>query len=649
MVSVMAVPAYAATDSNSLAASIIQEVGGILSYLVTNIGSASTLTADALANVLTSLQNALSQLSNAIGGNSSSTGRGNGGGNGSVPPNHGGTVGESQDHILVKFKDTVGQTKRDQVLAAHGLSVKGQISDIGVQIIGISASDTPEEVIDRLHAQESASVLFAEPDSIASITATPNDPQYPNQWHLPQISAPAGWDVTTGAPGVIIAVIDTGIDTTHPDFAGKLVSGYNFVAQTTDVTDLNGHGTQTAGTAAADTNNGVGVAGVDWQSQIMPLVACDSGGNCQYSAIESAITYAADHGAKVISISIGGTSDSSALQSAINYAWNKGLVIVAASGNGGTNMLYYPGGDQNVVGVGATCDTLNTLCGFSNYGTGLDVVAPGGNIFTTAAGGGYTYDSGTSFSTPIVSGVAALLFAKNPSLSNSQVVSLLESGADPLPAGSTGWNQSFGYGMVDVAKSLAATGQTNQDTIPPSAPANLNGSAASATQANIGWSASTDNVGVMGYYVYRNGAKIATTQSASYTDNSVAGGTSYSYYVTAYDAAGNVSGQSNTITVTTPVAVVTVSVTSYQVTNKTANTATVTWTTNIPSTGMLAYGTSKTNLSLTIPDTSIGTSHTVTLTGLTRFTTYYYQVRAVSQDATSNASSPVTNFKTARK
>lgn len=543
----------------------------------------------------------------------------------------------AQDHILVKFKNSVGQARRAEVLAKHGFSEKFEIKDIGVKLVDIPDSVTPEEAVQNLQAQDAGNIDFAEVDGNVVVQVVPNDPNYSSQWYLPKISAPGGWDISNGMPNVIVAMIDSGLNPSDPEFSPKLVPGWNFVSGNSTIVDNNGHGSATTLAAAAATNNNYNAAGVAWNNQIMPLVVCDSSGSCSWSKVASAITWAADHGAKVINMSLGGTSDSSAMQSAVNYAWSKGLVIVAAACNYATSNPCYPAAEQNVVAVSAT-DSNNNLASFSNYGSYIDVAAPGVSI------NGW---SGTSFSSPIAAGVAALIFSANPALTNSQVVSLMESNADDL--GTAGWDQYFGYGLVDVAKALAAAGQVAIDATPPSVPTNLTASAISSSQVSLSWSVSTDNVGVAGYQVFRNGSKIATVSNSPYADNSVAGSTTYSYQIYAVDTSGNVSAGSNTATATTPAAVVKLSITTSQVSGKTATSAIIKWTTNIPSTGSIRYGTSKTALNSTLSDSTVGTSHSVTLTGLSKFTTYYYQIAGVSQDGSSSAASSVSSFKTARK
>lgn len=236
-----------------------------------------------------------------------------------------------------------------------------------------------------------------------------------------------------------------------------------------------------------------------------------------------------------------------------------------------------------------------------------------------------------------------LIFSVNPNFTPDQAQNFLFNSAVNL--GAPGWDQYFGWGKVDAGAAVAlALGGGGGDTTPPSAPTNLTATALESTKVNLSWTASTDDVGVTGYRIYRDSVQIGTSPSNSYTDTTVSANTTYSYYVKAYDAAGNISSPSNTATVTTPAP--TVTITGYSVTAKTTTTATISWTTNIPSTGLVSYGKSSANLNLSITDSTLGTTHTVTLTNLTKNTKYYYKITAASGDGLTTASSPVSNFRT---
>ncbi|HEY1338209.1 MAG TPA: malectin domain-containing carbohydrate-binding protein, partial [Bryobacteraceae bacterium] len=250
-----------------------------------------------------------------------------------------------------------------------------------------------------------------------------------------------------------VAVIDTGVDKTHPDLAGRVIAGWNFVNNSSNTSDTTGHGTAVARTIGAVTNNGFGVAGGAWQNPIMPLVAVDANDYASYSNIIAAIQYAVDHGAKVINASLGGTTPSSAMQSAVDYAWNHNAIVIAAALNNSSTTPVYPAACSHAVAVSAT-DENDALASFSDFGNWITIAAPGNNILTTSKGGGYQYWWGTSLATPVVASVAALALAANPSMSSQTLLTLLEQNADDL--GPSGYDSSFGYGRVNAYRTVAA-------------------------------------------------------------------------------------------------------------------------------------------------------------------------------------------------
>ncbi|MFZ3062515.1 MAG: S8 family peptidase, partial [Actinomycetota bacterium] len=301
---------------------------------------------------------------------------------------------------------------------------------------------------------------YAEPNYQLKAFATPNDTYFPQQWALTKIQAPVAWDKTTGSSSVTIAILDTGVDLSHPDLAAKIVPGYNFAYGTSNPSDDNGHGTHVAGIAAAVTNNGSGVAGVSWGSKIMPVKVLDSFGSGDDFAIQQAIVWAADNGAKVINMSLGGPGYLQSTQDAVNYAYGKGVVLVAAAGNSGVSTPYYPAAYNHVISVSATGNS-DIITSYSNYGSWIDVAAPGGGsvgtdgiISTFWDSGSHVYASGTgtSMAAPHVSGLAALLRAYSPTLTNDQVEQQIESMADDL--GSPGKDNYYGYGRINALKAL---------------------------------------------------------------------------------------------------------------------------------------------------------------------------------------------------
>jgi subtilisin family serine protease len=284
----------------------------------------------------------------------------------------------------------------------------------------------------------------------------PDDPAYPQSWHLPAISAPDAWDLTTGSPGIVIAVLDSGVDPSHPDLVSKLVPGQNFYDGNADTSDVFGHGTKVAGAAAAATGNGLGVASIGWQASIMPIRVTRSDGWASAWAIAQGLTYAVDQGARVMNLSFGGVGGSSIVVNAAEYAAAHGGIVVVSSGNCGC-VESIPQ-SAALLTVGAT-DQTDALTSVSSRGDHVDLTAPGVAIQTTSRGGGYSSGSGTSFTAPIVSGLVALMLAANPGLTALEVEDLLASTA--LDLGSPGWDPSFGHGRVDAYEAvLAAAGGT---------------------------------------------------------------------------------------------------------------------------------------------------------------------------------------------
>ena len=300
-------------------------------------------------------------------------------------------------------------------------------------------------------------VEYAEPNYTYRIARAPNDPSYLDgtQWSLNKISMPAAWDITTGSSSVVVAVLDTGVRSNHPDLQGKLVTGYNYAYNNADTNDDEGHGTHVAGIIAANSNNGIGISGIAWGSRIMPVKVLNSDGGGNSLALANGIRFAADNGARIINTSLGSAEGSRYVSDAVSYALGKGVIFIASSGNDGNNTPNYPAALPGVISVGAS--TANDgVAFFSSYGTSVSVVAPGIAIYSlsTASDGDYSSESGTSFSSPIVAGVAALMLAVNPNLTAVQVRNILEGTADDLvPAGR---DDKSGFGRINAYRALTA-------------------------------------------------------------------------------------------------------------------------------------------------------------------------------------------------
>ena len=342
----------------------------------------------------------------------------------------------------------------------------------GMQLVSVDPGQ-PVAVAERT-LESDPDVLYAEPNAIREASLVPNDPYFPQLWALlntgqsirnvagtPDADADVAeaWDAhVTGS--TIVAVIDTGVDSTHPDLAPNLLPGHDYVDGDDDPADLNGHGTHVAGTIAADRGNGIGVAGIaDNAAKVMPIRVLDGTGAGAVSNVIQAYSYAFQHGAKVVNLSLGSTDSSRAEHDAI--AAFPTMLFVAAAGNGGADGV----GDNNdalgtypcayllpnVLCVAAS-DNRDQLAPFSNYGTtSVDLAAPGVSIASTWPGGGYSWSSGTSMATPHVSGAAALLWSAAPGSLPTDISSAIMAGVDAAPAFA---GRTVSGGRLNVLRSL---------------------------------------------------------------------------------------------------------------------------------------------------------------------------------------------------
>ncbi|MGQ9792145.1 MAG: S8 family peptidase, partial [Anaerolineae bacterium] len=363
--------------------------------------------------------------------------------------------------VLVKFKPSLGVAAAHDRLAQQGLRASGVIP--GLDVFKVEVTPGKElETIAQLRAR--ADVLYAELDYRVYAMDTPNDQYWNQQWGLPKIQAPKAWDIlsTTGGANIIIAIVDSGIDLDHPDFAcpNKLLDGHDFVNNDNDPQDDYGHGTHVAGIAAACSNNGIGVAGVAWAARLLPVKVLNSSGQGSYSGLAQGISYAVDQGAQIINLSLGGVNDSDTMRTGIQYAVERGRLVVAAAGNcaaggngcgGQVNPVMYPAAYDEVMAVAAS-DSDDNRASFSEYRPYVDVAAPGVNIYSTLWDDTYGSLSGTSMATAFVSGLAALLWSADGSLSAAQVRALIESNVDDL--GTPGKDIYFGYGRINAWRAL---------------------------------------------------------------------------------------------------------------------------------------------------------------------------------------------------
>jgi subtilisin family serine protease len=293
-------------------------------------------------------------------------------------------------------------------------------------------------------------------------SGAPDDLYFGDQPDLSAIAVPPAWLRSTGAQEIVVAVLDTGIDATHPEFTGRLVPGFDAltgVADTADdfgpTTDDEGHGTHVSGTIAATANNAQGIAGIAPGVSIMPVKILDATGSGDFKGMVAGMNWAIGHGARIITMSLGGTLEAAAvgkLQPTFDAAYAAGAVVVAASGNDGTTMDQYPCNFAHVICVGSTTRDGSVVSTFSTRTSALALVAPGEGILSTLPRDRYGFGTGTSMATPHVTGAVALLRSIDPAISVDQVFADLTQTARPLVAG--GRNADSGYGLLQVGPAL---------------------------------------------------------------------------------------------------------------------------------------------------------------------------------------------------
>ena len=379
-----------------------------------------------------------------------------------------GSTGYAPDEVVVSLKPgaDAAATARSVGARAHRQTL------MGVWIFKVPTGQV-QQVVNAL--SRNPKVEFAEPNGLVTTFQDPNDP-YDNttcynsskdgcvkQWAWGKIQAYQAWDVTTGSSRVRVAVVDTGIDNSHPDLPA-VVAQYNFVNHSSNAEDDNGHGTHVAGTIGALTNNGIGVAGLNWHVSLMAAKVLDAQGSGFYADVADGIKWAADNGARVINLSLGGSLPSRTLQNAVDYAWNKGVVLTCAAGNSGTGAQSYPAAYPNCIAVAAT-DEYDLKASFSNYGASwVDVAAPGVNILSTLPNSpvyltthyGYRKNGdsldGTSMAAPHVAGLAGLIWSTGKCRTASCVRSRIESNTDPISGTGTYWSK----GRINALKAVTA-------------------------------------------------------------------------------------------------------------------------------------------------------------------------------------------------
>jgi thermitase len=445
----------------------------------------------------------------------------------------------ARGRILVMPRAGLSEAEFAKALAPHGGKGK-KIGQSDLHVVELPANASEKAVVERLNRHPH--IKFAELDRLVTPNFVSNDPYMGSEWHLNKVGATTAWDTTQGA-GVIIAILDSGVDGTHPDLAPQMVPGYNFYDNNTNTADANGHGTAVAGVAAAATNNALGVAGVAGQARIMPVRIADANAYAYYSTIAKGVTYAADNGARVVNCSYGGVAGSATIPSAAQYLKNKGGLMFVSAGNNGIDENIAP--TTTMIAVSAT-DQNDYRTGWSSYGNFVSMAAPG-ITYTTSRGGSYDNWQGTSFSSPLAAGVAALMMAAKPSLGSADIEKLMFSTA--VDIGAAGRDIYYGYGRVDAAAAVQAVVNTTVavDTQAPAVSISNPVAYASVTGVVPVNVSATDNVGVARVELKVNGSTVSVDSAAPFAfswdsagvPNGMANLVAY-----AYDAAGNVAASS---------------------------------------------------------------------------------------------------------
>jgi thermitase len=451
----------------------------------------------------------------------------------------------ARGRILVEARAGLSGDELEKILKTHGGGKRRKMGQSNLNIVELPAGASEAALVERLRRHPA--FKYVELDRRVKSTLAVNDPYAGSEWHLGKIGATTAWDSTQGA-GVIIAILDSGVDGSHPDLLPNLVPGYNTHGNNTDTADVCGHGTAVAGSAAARTNNGAGVAGVAGLAKIMPIRVAykDAGGGCYAytSTIAAGITWAADHGARIANVSYGPLAGSATIQSAAQYMKNKGGLVFVSAGNNGVDENIVP--SNTLIAVSAT-DSADARAGWSSYGSFVSLAAPGAGIWTTSQGGAYDGWNGTSFASPVAAGVAALMMAAAPSLDGAAIEQALFASAVPL--GAAGRDPLFGHGRVDAAAGVRAVlarvvvADTQAPTAAitsPAASSSVSGTVTVAVNA-------TDNVGVDRVELKANGtvvgADIAGPFSFAWNSAGVPNGMN-TLVATAYDKAGNATASS---------------------------------------------------------------------------------------------------------
>lgn len=453
-------------------------------------------------------------------------------------------LGWAKGRLLVSPRAGLPASEFEQALKPFKGRSRGYIRQLNTHVVDLPAG--ADELTAMKEMRKNRRLKYVELDMAVAHAASVTDPSYASSWALPKIQAPSAWDSANGE-GVTVAILDTGVDGTHPDLVANMVPGWNVFDNNSNTADVHGHGTSVAGVVAMSANNGKGSAGVAWGAKIMPVRISDPNGYAYWSTVAQGIYWAADNGAKVANISFNGVSGSATVQAAAQYMRNKGGVVVVAAGNSGVQESI--AANDALLTVAAT-DQNDARASFSSYGAYVDLSAPGVSIYTTTKGGGYANASGTSFASPVVAATAALMLSANSKTTPTDIDKYLTGKSVDL--GAPGQDQYYGFGRVNAAAAVQAVKQvvavdTQAPTISITSP--TGGKVSGVVPVDVKYD---DNVGVTRVEFYVNRQLVATDELAPFAfawDTAGKADGSYGLSVQAIDAAGN-RGMSSTVTVT---------------------------------------------------------------------------------------------------
>jgi serine protease len=444
--------------------------------------------------------------------------------------------------VVTLVEDADGRPRIEVTVAADRTVAEGAVE--AARAVPGALAVTVDQPVHAAHVGSPAPVTEAAAAQVAQGTvgaAASSDDTYRSlQWALDRLAADAAWALQTGT-GQTVAVVDTGVDGTHPDLAPRLLPGADFIDVGGDGRiDPNGHGTHVAGIIGAVANNAQGIAGLAPTASILPVRVLGADGSGWTSGVADGLIWAADHGAAVANLSLSGSTPDSVLATAVQYAQSKDVVVVAAAGNErqNGNPVRYPAAFPGVLAVAAT-DSADGSASFSSTGSYVGIAAPGYDIVATypVARGGYVSLSGTSMASPYAAAAAALIRAHGPGLTATQVVDTMVATASDL--GPVGRDDEFGAGLIDVIAALEAAGYVGPPAV-PGAP----GTPAAQPQdrgAVVSWSPGVANGSpITGYTVTATpgGATATTTGATRVTVTGLTNGTSYTFSVTATNARG---------------------------------------------------------------------------------------------------------------